>query len=91
MDRPGSAGGRETLRRHGVEHFREIGRKGFQSFTDRYFQGDRQQAGDWLRTRAHEKRLDSFVERELARRLENGEKTVCEEMPCFSEPDEVPF
>jgi len=91
VDRPGSAGGRETLRRHGVEHFREIGRKGFQSFTDRYFQGDRQQAGDWLRTRAHEKRLDSFVERELARRLENGEKTVCEEMPCFSEPDEVPF
>lgn len=87
----GSAGGRETLRRHGVEHFREIGRKGFQSFTDRYFAGDRQQAGDWLRTRAHERRIDSFVERELARRLENGEKTVCEEIPCLSEPDEVPF
>ena len=27
MDRPGSAGGRETLRRHGVEHFREIERE----------------------------------------------------------------
>jgi hypothetical protein len=90
MDR-GSAGGRESLRRHGVEHFREIGRKGFRSFTDRYFQADRQQAGDWLRTRAHEKRLWSFVERELARRLENGEKVVCEEMTCFSEADEVPF
>lgn len=91
MDRPGSAGGRETLRRHGVEHFREIGNRGFDSFAQRYFQGDPQQATDWLRTRAYEKRLDSFVERELARRLENGEKTVCEEMPCFSEPDEVPF
>ncbi len=87
----GSAGGRATLEKHGVEHFRELGRKGFQSFTDRYFSGDRQQAGDWLRTRAHEKRLDSFVEKELARRLENGEKVVCEEIPCFSEPDEVPF
>lgn len=91
MDRPGSAGGRETLKRHGVEHFREIGKRGFQSFTDRYFSGDRQQAGDWLRTRAHEKRLDSFVERELARRLENGEKIVCEEIPVMSEADEVPF
>ena len=91
MDRPGSAGGRETLRRHGVDHFREIGRKGFQSFTDRYFQGDRQQATDWLRTRAHERRIDSFVERELARRLENGERTVCEEIPVLSEADEVPF
>ena len=31
MDRgpPGSEGGRETLRRHGVEHFREIGKKGW--------------------------------------------------------------
>ncbi|HMB08444.1 MAG TPA: hypothetical protein VKP69_32525 [Isosphaeraceae bacterium] len=84
--------GRATLAKHGVEHFREIGKRGFQSFTDRYFAGDRQQAGDWLRTRAHEKRIDSFVEPELARRLEAGEKTVCEEMPCFSGPDDgVPF
>lgn len=91
MERSGSAGGKETLRRHGVEHFREIGKRGFQSFTDRYFQGDRQQAGDWLRTRAHEKRIDGFVERELARRLENGEKVACEELPALSEPDIVPF
>jgi hypothetical protein len=90
MDR-GSAGERETLWLHGVEHFREIGRKGFQSFTDRYFQGDRQRAGDWLRTRAREKRLDTFVERELARRLENGEQTACEEMPVLSEADEMSF
>ncbi len=57
-----------------------------------YFQGDRQQAGEWLRTRAHEKRVDSFVDRELARRLEHGEKTVCEEIPCLSGPDDgIPF
>ena len=49
------------------------------------------QAGDWLRTRAHEKRLDSFGEPELGRRIENGEKIAREEMPFFSAPDEVPF
>lgn len=92
MNRPGSAGGRATLAKHGVEHFRELGRKGFQSFTDRYFQGDREQATDWLRTRAHERRIDGFVDRELARRLENGEKVVCEEMVCFSDADDgIPF
>jgi hypothetical protein len=35
--------------------------------------------------------LKNIVERELARRLENGEKIAREEIPCFSEPDEVPF
>ena len=89
--RPGSAGGKATLERHGVDHFREIGRKGFQAFTDRYFAGDRQQAGDWLRTRAHEKRLDGFVDREMTRRLEQGEEQVCMELPILSEADEVPF
>jgi hypothetical protein len=69
----------------------EIGRKGFQSFTDRYFAGDKQQAGDWLRTRAHEKKLDSFVDRELARRLDQGQEVACIELPVLSEADEVPF
>jgi hypothetical protein len=69
----------------------EIGRKGFQAFTDRYFAGDKQQAGDWLRTRAHEKKLDSFVDRELARRLDQGQEVACMEMPVLSEADEVPF
>jgi len=70
----------------------EIGAKGFESFTQRYFQGDRQQAGDWLRTRAHEKRIEGFVDRELARRLENGEKIACEELPVLSDADDgIPF
>ncbi len=70
----------------------EIGARGFQSFTDRYFAGDRQQAGDWLRTRAHERRIESHVERELTRRLEAGEKVACVEMPAFSDHDDgVPF
>ncbi len=68
----------------------EIGAKGFKSFTDRYFQGDRTQAGDWLRTRAHEKRIEGFVDRELARRLENGENVACMELPVLSDPDDAP-
>jgi len=38
----------------------------------------------------HERQSDSFVDRELARRLENGEQTVCEEIPCLSDPDDDP-
>lgn len=89
---PGSAGGRETLRRHGVEHFRELGRRGFESFTARYFQGDRQQATDWLRTRAHERRIEGFVDRELARRLEDGQEIASLELPVLDDPDDgIPF
>lgn len=69
----------------------EIGRKGFDSFIRRYFSGDRQQAGDWLRARAHEAKLESFVDKELARRLDQGERTACLELPILSEPDGIPF
>jgi len=70
----------------------EIGARGFQSFTDRYFAGDRDQAASWLRERAHERKLDSFVEREIERRIQNGEKAVCVELPCLSDPDDgIPF
>lgn len=69
-----------------------IGRRGFQSFTDRYFQGDRQQAGDWLRARAHEALIEGHVDREMQRRLDQGEKVVCEEIPCLTDPDDgIPF
>jgi len=45
----------------------------------------------WLRTRTHERKIDTFVEPELARRLENGEQPGCEEIPVLGEADEVPF
>lgn len=87
----GSAGGRETLRRYGAGHFREIGRRGFQSFVDRYFQGDRGEAARWLRDRAYERQADTFADRELARRLAAGERTACVELPVVTTDDEVPF
>jgi hypothetical protein len=37
----GRKGGRTTLARHGVEHFRAIGRKGFEATTNRHYAGDR--------------------------------------------------
>jgi hypothetical protein len=88
----GSAGGRETLRRYGVEHFREMGRKGFESFTARYFGGDREAAGTWLRQRAYEQRADTFAERELNRRTESGQEIAIVELPVYSTEDEgIPF
>lgn len=86
----GSAGGRAVVERLGKEHMAEIGRRGFESFTSRYFQGDRQQATDWLRERAHERKIDSFADRELKRRLENGADVASMELPVLSEPD-LPF
>jgi hypothetical protein len=88
----GSKGGRTTFERHGPKHMAEIGAKGFASLVANRFQGDRQGAIDWLHLQAHEAKLDSFVDRELARRLEQGEEVACIEMPVLSGPDdEVPF
>jgi hypothetical protein len=73
--------------RFGVSHFREIGKRGFQSLTDRYFLGEPEQAGDWLRRQAHEKRIDGYADRKLSGRLENREKTVGK-VPVLSDPDD---
>jgi len=35
----GSKGGRVTVERHGAKHMRRIGRKGFESTTERHFGG----------------------------------------------------
>ena len=70
----------------------EIGRRGFQSFADRYFDSDREAAMSWLRTRAYVKQADTFAERELQRRLTNGEKTACVELPVYDvDGDGIPF
>ena len=68
----------------------EIGRKGFASLVANRFQGDRQGAIDWLHLRSHEARLESFVDRELARRLDQGEQIVSMEIPVILDPDDEP-
>ena len=87
----GSEGGRATVAKHGREHMAEIGRRGFESFTAKYFAGDREAATSWLRTRAYERQAETFAERELARRIEAGEKTACVELPVVSTEDDIPF
>jgi hypothetical protein len=69
----------------------EIGRRGFASLVANRFQGDRQGAIDWLHLRAHEAMLENFVDRELARRLDQGEPVACIEMTCVSDPDDEPW
>lgn len=66
----------------------EIGRLGFQAFTDKYFDGDREAAMTWLRTRAYERQAETFAERELQRRMANGEKVASVELPVYSFGDE---
>lgn len=83
-----SNGGRETLRRYGVQHFRELGRKGFAALVSRYWQGDRQAAADWLRLQAHEKLIARGVEAKLDRQLAQGTEIACEEIPCCLHPDD---
>lgn len=94
MDRgaAGSKGGRTTFGRYGRKHMQEFGPKGFATTVARHWRGDRQAYRDYLGLRRHEAQMESFVDRELARRLEAGEKAACVEMPCLSGPDDdLPF
>ena len=86
----GQAGGRETYKRHGKEHMQAIGRRGFQSFCDRYFSGDRDEATSWLHRRAATKLADSHADRILQERIEAGERVAVQELPVY-EDEEVPF
>ncbi len=45
----------------------------------------------WLRIRAYERQADTFAERELARRIKNGEKTASVELPVYSTEDDLPL
>ena len=87
----GSAGGRATLQKHGVEHFRKLGKAGFQSFCERYFSGDREAATSWLHRRAATKLADSHADRILQERIDAGEKVACQELPVYEDDESVPF
>ncbi|MDY3551463.1 hypothetical protein R5W24_000539 [Gemmata sp. JC717] len=69
-----------------------IGKKGFQSFVDRYFDGSREDATAWLRLRSYESQAATFAERELQRRIDAGEKVVSVELPVYDfGDDDVPL
>ena len=47
----GRIGGRATKKRHGIEHYRAAGRKGFMVTVARHWQGDKSGYLRWLRER----------------------------------------
>jgi len=81
----GSAGGRATLKKYGVQHFKELGKRGFQSFTNKYFGGNKQEAMDYLHLQATERQINGLVEQQMA---ETGE--TCIELPVIMEPEDDP-
>src|SRR5215472_10649188 len=90
MDRSesGRKGGKETFKRYGVKHFRELGRRGIRSLADRYFQGSIADAMTWLRQRAIEIGLARGVQEKLEKQIANGARTASEELPVILSPDD---
>ena len=89
MDRSiSSKGGKQTLANHGVEHFREIGKRGFEANVAKNWAGDKDEYLRVQRKRAAEHGVEGFVSRLMKERLERGEETVCVELPVLLEPDE---
>lgn len=90
MDRgaAGAKGGRSTFRRYGKAYMAQIGRKGYEATLARHFQSDEAGFRRWLHGRAAEAQMDSFVTRELNRRLDNGERIASMELPIIEDPDE---
>ena len=93
MDRSiSSKGGRTTVQRHGKTHMAEIGARGFETTVNRHWGGDRASYLKYLRERANESVMEGFVDRELARRRDQGEEVESIELPVLSEPDdELPW
>src|SRR4051812_15947791 len=89
MDR-GSAGGRETLKRYGVQHFKELGKRGIRATADRYFGGSIADCMEWLRRRGYEFRIAQGVDQQLQARLDAGEGIASVELPVICEPDHDP-
>lgn len=81
----GSEGGNETLRKYGRKHFSEIGKRGFLSFANKYFAGNKDEAISYLHLQAAERRIDALVSEKLG----SGEET-CVEMPVILSPDDDP-
>jgi len=47
-DKPQAAGGVATATKYGSDYMAEIGRRGYETTVQRYFNGDHQAANEWL-------------------------------------------
>jgi hypothetical protein len=75
MDRR-SAGGRETLKRYGIQHFKELGKRGIRATADGYFGGSIADCMEWLRRGGYEFKIAQGVDQRLQARLDAGEGTA---------------
>src|SRR4051812_34682456 len=84
----GKLGGLACLAKHGKEHYREIGKKGYQTTLARYFQGDAIAYRRWLIARGWNVLADALAGYEIERRLTAGQDIVCIELPYLDEDSE---
>lgn len=57
----GRKGGNQTKRRHGIDHYREAGRKGFMATVARHWQGNRDGYLRWLRANGWTKQVQQLL------------------------------
>jgi hypothetical protein len=81
----GREGGQAVLKKYGTQHFREMGRRGFESLVNRYFSGDRDAALVWLRARASEKLVDRLLQE-----TPSEGAVQCTEIPVYILPEDDP-
>jgi hypothetical protein len=86
-----SRGGKSTVERHGVEHMKAIGSKGFAATVARHWQGDKQGYLQHLRAQAWEKGVGGFVDRLLKEQLDSGKEVACVELPVINDPEDYPW
>ena len=86
----GSEGGKATLAKHGVQHFKELGKRGIRATADRYFSGNIAHCMDWLRRRGYEHKIAKGVDEQLQAKLDAGAEILSEELPVICEPDADP-
>ena len=78
----GSKGGKETLRRYGRLHMKELGKRGIRATADKYFGGSIAECMSYLRKKAAELQIVALADQE---------GMTCVEMPILLDPDFDPF
>ena len=69
----GRIGGKTTARRHGIEHYRAAGKKGFMATVARHWQGDAAGYVRWLRAHGWLAQVQRLFEQQP---YENGIKVI---------------
>jgi hypothetical protein len=70
----GSAGGKQTVARHGKSHMQTIGKKGFQTTVARHWEGDAKSYVEYLHRRAHKAQIEALTNIQLRAEFADAEK-----------------